>query len=134
MKSSLERLIPQPVIVPEEPEFALARGAALAAANVPGAEASTCGLAYSQDPDELSHSTRPRSNWPTRIHRRPCSTPSEVTMSWARRTTEADPRVRIPIGNVAAATLVIGAVTLAMLVAGNVRARRRQGLHPSRSG
>ena len=54
MKSSLESLIPQPVIVPEEPEFALARGAALAAANVPGSEASTCGLAYSQDPDELA--------------------------------------------------------------------------------
>ena len=40
-----------PVIAPEEPQLALARGAALASANAPRYDASTVGLAYSQDPD-----------------------------------------------------------------------------------
>ena len=119
VKSSLERLIPQPVIVPEEPEFALARGAALAAANVPGAEASTCGLAYSQDPDELSE-----------IDQAPIKLADANTQAALFDSITSDdvvvpphhedgPRVRIPIGNIAASIVVIGAVTLAMSVAGN---------------
>ena len=40
-----------PVIAPEEPQVALARGAALASANAPRFDASTVGLAYSLDPD-----------------------------------------------------------------------------------
>ncbi len=121
VKSSLEGLIPQPVIVPEEPEFALARGAALAAANVPGMEASTCGLAYSQDPDELS----PLDQAP--VKPADANTQAALFDSIASDDVAAaphhggGPRVRIPIGNVAAATIVIGAVALAMSVAGNFR-------------
>ena len=121
VKSSLESLIPQPVIVPEEPEFALARGAALAAANVPGAEASTCGLAYSQDPDELAALDQA----PVKL----ADADTQAALFDSIGSDDvvgpphhgADPRVRIPIGSVAAATLVIGAVTLAMLVAANVQ-------------
>jgi len=51
VKSHLEHLVALPVNAPEEPELALARGAALASASAPGFEASTVGLAYSQDPD-----------------------------------------------------------------------------------
>src|SRR5258707_13086655 len=51
VKSHLEHLVSLPVSAPDEPEIALARGAALAAANAPALEASTVGLAYSQDPD-----------------------------------------------------------------------------------
>lgn len=51
VKSHLEHLVSLPVHAPDEPEMALARGAALAAANAPALEASTVGLAYSQDPD-----------------------------------------------------------------------------------
>lgn len=51
VKSHLEHLVSVPVRAPDEPEMALARGAALAAANAPAMEASTVGLAYSQDPD-----------------------------------------------------------------------------------
>ena len=40
-----------PVIAPEEPQLALARGAALASANAPRYDTTTVGLAYSQDPD-----------------------------------------------------------------------------------
>jgi hypothetical protein len=51
VKAHLENLLSLPVSAPDEPELALARGAALASANAPAFEATTVGLAYSQDPD-----------------------------------------------------------------------------------
>ncbi len=51
VKEHLEHLVSLPVSAPDEPELALARGAALASANAPAFEATTVGLAYSQDPD-----------------------------------------------------------------------------------
>src|SRR3954471_24257700 len=51
VKAHLKDLVSVPVIAPEEPELALARGAALASANAPRYDTSTIGLAYSQDPD-----------------------------------------------------------------------------------
>ncbi len=51
VKAHLKDLVSVPVIAPEEPELALARGAALASANAPRYDASTIGLAYTQDPD-----------------------------------------------------------------------------------
>ncbi|MBU8820112.1 hypothetical protein KL864_29965 [Mycolicibacterium goodii] len=51
VKEHLQHLVSMPVNAPEEPELALARGAALASAHAPAFEASTVGLAYSQDPD-----------------------------------------------------------------------------------
>ena len=51
VKSHLEHLVSLPVSAPDEPEIALARGAALASAHAPAFEATTVGLAYSQDPD-----------------------------------------------------------------------------------
>jgi hypothetical protein len=54
VKANLEHLVSLPVIAPGEPELALARGAALAAANTPRFDTSTVGLAYSQDPDFMT--------------------------------------------------------------------------------
>ena len=51
VKAHLQDLVSVPVIAPEEPQLALARGAALASANAPRYDTSTIGLAYSQDPD-----------------------------------------------------------------------------------
>ena len=51
VKGHLEHLVSLPISAPEEPELALARGAALASATAPAFEATTVGLAYSQDPD-----------------------------------------------------------------------------------
>jgi hypothetical protein len=51
VKAQLTELVSVPVIAPEEPQLALARGAALASANAPRYDTSTVGLAYSQDPD-----------------------------------------------------------------------------------
>ena len=54
VKAHLQDLVSVPVIAPEEPQLALARGAALASANAPRYDTSTIGLAYSQDPDETT--------------------------------------------------------------------------------
>ena len=51
VKAHLEHLVSLPVSAPEDAELALARGAGLASAAAPSFEASTVGLAYSQDPD-----------------------------------------------------------------------------------
>jgi hypothetical protein len=51
VKPQLETATWLPVSVPEEPELALARGAALASASAPLFVASTTALAYAQDPD-----------------------------------------------------------------------------------
>ncbi|WP_159234774.1 DUF7159 family protein, partial [Mycolicibacterium vanbaalenii] len=51
VKVHLEHLVALPVNAPEDADMALARGAALASAAAPAFEASTVGLAYSQDPD-----------------------------------------------------------------------------------
>ena len=98
VKSSLERLIPQPVIVPEEPEFALARGAALAAANVPGADESTCGLAYSQDPDELAALDHVPVKLADADTQAALFDSIASDVSWARRTTERTPGCESPSG------------------------------------
>jgi hypothetical protein len=51
VKERLADLVGVPVMAPEEPQLALARGAALASASAPRYDASTVGLAYSQDPE-----------------------------------------------------------------------------------
>ncbi len=48
VKAHLQGVVSAPVIAPEEPELALARGAALASASAPRYDTSTIGLAYSQ--------------------------------------------------------------------------------------
>ncbi|WP_437435952.1 DUF7159 family protein, partial [Mycobacterium avium] len=50
VKPALEAASPVPVTGPEEPDMALARGAALASANAPLFASSTAALAYAQDP------------------------------------------------------------------------------------
>jgi hypothetical protein len=56
LKPTLEAATPLPVTAPEEPDMALARGAALASANAPLFASSTAALAYALDPStgELS--------------------------------------------------------------------------------
>jgi hypothetical protein len=54
VKSHLQDLVSIPVIAPEEPELALPRGAALAAANTPRFDTTTIGLAYSQELGDIT--------------------------------------------------------------------------------
>ena len=68
----------------------------------------------------LPHSTTSRSNWPTRIHRRPCSTPSQVRCR-GPAATRSGPQGANPLRERRGRDVVIGAVTSAMLVAANVQ-------------
>ena len=52
IKAHLTHVLSLPVIASEEPQIALARGAALASANTPRFDTSTIGLAYSQEAGE----------------------------------------------------------------------------------
>ncbi|WP_419866289.1 hypothetical protein [Mycobacterium scrofulaceum] len=59
LKPALEAAAPLEVTAPEEPEMALARGAALASANAPLFASSTAALAYALDPGTGEVSPRP---------------------------------------------------------------------------
>jgi hypothetical protein len=59
VKAHLKGLVSLPVNAPEESGLALARGAALAAANAPMFDATTAGLAYSLDPDGATAGNQP---------------------------------------------------------------------------
>jgi hypothetical protein len=111
VKSRLESLVAVPVIVLEEPDLGLARGAALAAANAVGVEAPTVCLAYSQDPDgdgvKLSAANTV------------VVPPLEVELeddldSVVARIGRALP---VPVGSLVGAICVVGVVTLVMALA-----------------
>jgi hypothetical protein len=119
VKANLESLISQPVIVPEEPELALARGAALAAGNAPGFEASTSGLAYSQDPDTTA-AGRPvkLSDADTEAAPIDCG---EIVDGMETGDEKDRRRLLMPVGSLVAGTFVVGAVALVMSLAVSIR-------------
>ena len=131
VRSTLEGRVSQPVIVPEEPELALARGAALAAATVPGSEASTSGLAYAQDPD----GTGALDGAPIKLS----EADTEVALSGYSDTDDVEEsadlpdnrKVILPIGSVVAAIFVISVVALVMSLAVSIRPTVDQRLAPS---
>ncbi len=93
VKEHLQHLVSLPVSAPDEPELALARGAALAAANAPALESSTVGLAYSQDPDGTTAGSDARGACQCRdaaggrsapMVRRSTTTTRRPTCNWAR--------------------------------------------------
>jgi hypothetical protein len=111
VKSKLESLLAVPVIVPEEPELGLARGAALAAASAVGLEAPTVGLAYSQDPDgnEVMLSTADTGVLP--------ALKLELEDDLDSAVTPAGRALRHPIGGLVAAICAVGVITLTTSVA-----------------
>jgi hypothetical protein len=125
VKSHLEATFALPVIVPEEPDWALARGAALIAANAPHFEASTIGLAYAQDPDggELVASTvlptGPLALTDVVTQRAPVDDSSPEPTENASEPARRQPL--LPVGSVAATILVIAFVTLTMALAVSIR-------------
>ena len=128
-----------PVIAPEEPQLALARGAALASANAPRYDTSTIGLAYSQDPDG------------TTVH--PMALADDATAFLGHADASADtadiasdpddvPERRKPfllMGSSLTAIFVAGVMALTIAMVVNVRPTADQGsddmtMHPERCG
>ncbi|MDT7758375.1 MAG: hypothetical protein QOH27_4273, partial [Mycobacterium sp.] len=124
MKPHLENLVSVPVNVPEDPELALARGAALTAANMPSFEASTAGMAYSLDPDGATAvAAAPSELTDANTQRAPVGyaetdgTDSAVEAGDARE----GRKPFVPVGSLVAAILVIGVVAFVMSLAVSVR-------------
>ena len=126
VKSRLQATSTRPVIVPEEPEWALARGAALVAATAPRFEASTAGLAYTQDPEEALSAGR------TPLPTGPLALADAITQLGASvENRRVDPtacgdaaplrhRPLLPVGSLAAAIMVLAVVSLVMAFASTV--------------
>jgi hypothetical protein len=129
VKSALGHRIPLPIIIPEDPAWALARGAALVAATAPHFDASTAGLAYTRAPDGAEPDVR------TPLPTGPLAPADVVTQAAAiaeGRTDLADGgsaaddapvRARRPllsVSGVAASIVVLAAVTLTMAFASTI--------------
>jgi hypothetical protein len=118
-KSHLEKLVTLPVSVPEDPEMALARGAALTAANAPRFEASTSAMAYSLDPEgetvvaaaSVSSDADTRPAPVARVH-------TDETSGGPKTNDAGEGRKPVmPVGNLVAAIFVIGVVAVLMSIA-----------------
>jgi hypothetical protein len=123
IKSRLEAATSLPIIFPEEPDWALARGAALAAATAPRFEASTSGLAYAQDPDEedfVGPDAMPTGSLaPADVvtkHAVVDHIERGVTRIPAERAAPMRQRF-VPVGSLAASAVVIGIVAVVMAMA-----------------
>jgi hypothetical protein len=104
VKTHLASVVTMPVIAPEEPQLALARGAALASANAPRYDASTVGLAYSQDPDG--------------------PTAQDVSLDAAANASDPharDRRTPFLVGSSLTAVFIAGMIALTVAVAVNIR-------------
>ena len=133
-KSHLESLVSLPVSAPEDPELALARGAALASAHAPRFEATTGGLAYSQDPDGATADTTgplvladvPTQLGPVREDDADAMPPLDVAARGADRAGESeDARDRrqpfLPVFSVLTTFLVFGVVALVISFAVSIQ-------------
>ena len=137
VKAHLENLVSLPVSAPDEPELALARGAALASANAPAFEATTVGLAYSQDPDGTTAGTayadspRRRRSW-----RRSAASRSTIT----RRRPICEPiaaeegrKPFLLVGSALTSIFVVGVVALVISLAVSIRPTVDQRPSPART-
>ncbi|MCW2690005.1 MAG: rane protein [Mycobacterium sp.] len=133
MKPQLENLVAMPVNVPEDPELALARGAALTAANTPSFEASTAGMAYSLDPDgatavpaALSELADADTQLAPVGYAQTDATKGAVDSADARQ----GRKPFVPVGSVVTALLVIGVVAFVMSLAVSIQPTADQRSSP----
>jgi hypothetical protein len=133
IKEHLEHLVPVPVSAPEDAGMALARGAALAAATAPRVEASTVGLAYSQDPDGPTAGDVYRANpafVATQI--RPVAV-SEPVIYDDEVVADESRRPFLLVGSTLSAIFVIGVVALVISLAVSIRPTADQRPNPGES-
>jgi hypothetical protein len=126
LKAHLEAASSLPIIFPEEPEWALARGAALAAAMAPRFDASTSGFAYAQDPDgedfaPVAMETGPLARADVVTRRADADVFGCASTETPREPDVARSAVRrfLSVGSLAASILVIGVVAMVMALAAN---------------
>lgn len=124
VKEHLEPLVSVPVSAPEDAAMALARGAALAAASAPRFEATTVGLAYSQDPDASSLAV---------TQMRPVSAPVSLVDDHDAEVVDEDRRSFLLVGSTLTTVFVIGVVALVISLAVSIRPTVDQRPNPGES-
>ncbi len=136
VKAHLEHLVSIPVNAPEDAELALARGAALASASAPAFEATTVGLAYSQDPDgPTAGSVYAAAAADTQLA--PATgEPDEVDevdeyAPTAARAVEDDRKPFLLVGSALTSIFVVGVVALAISLAVSIRPTADQRPSPA---
>jgi hypothetical protein len=135
VKAHLEHLVRIPVSAPDEPELALARGAALAAANAPALEASTVGLAYSQDPDGTTAGSAYAALAAAETQLAPVDDP--YADGYEPRTdlqvAEGERKPFLLVGSAMASIFVVGVVALVISLAVSIRPTADQRPSPAES-
>ena len=127
VKAHLQGVVSVPVIAPEEPQLALARGAALASASAPRYDTSTIGLAYSQDLDGTTDYPMALADDATAF-----LGPADAAPDAADIASDSDgvPERRKPfllVGSSLAAIFVAGMMALTIAMAINIRPTADQG-------
>ena len=114
VKPALEAATPLMVTAPEEPEMALARGAALASANAPLFASSTAALAYALDPGTGEVSPRPLG--PTYLDVWGNASPDALAYSAVADKEDVAPRQRRPMFLAGSALAGIAAVVAGVVL------------------
>ncbi|WP_082690892.1 hypothetical protein [Mycobacterium sp. GA-1199] len=138
VRSHLEHLVSLPVRAPDEPEMALARGAALAAAAAPALEASTVGLAYSQDPDGTTAGSVYAGLAGAETQLAPAGGDGAFVGDYASRTdlsaaANEDRKPFLLVGSAMASIFVVGVVALVISLAVSIRPTADQRPSPGQS-
>ncbi len=139
VKAHLKDLVSVPVIAPEEPQLALARGAALASANAPRYDTSTVGLAYSQDPDGTTVYPMALADDATTFLGHDNASPDTADIASDPDDVPERSKPFLLMGSSLTAIFVAGVTALAIAMAITCPADRDQGpgettLHPERCG
>ncbi len=136
VKAHLEHLVSIPVNAPDEPELALARGAALASAAAPALEASTVGLAYSQDPDGTTAGSAYAGLAGAATQLAPVRGPEQLMEADLVADLETPDEGRKPfllVGSALTSIFVVGVVALVISLAVSIRPTADQRPNPGQS-
>ncbi len=122
VKSHLEPLVSLPVSAPDEPEMALARGAALASAHAPSFEATTVGLAYSQDPDgTTAGSAYALAGMATEMAPLGAEPLDDIDLAAHEMPMDEERKPFLLVGSALTSVFVVGVVALVISLAVNIR-------------
>jgi hypothetical protein len=128
VNAHLQDIVSVPVIAPEEPQLALARGAALASANAPRYDTSTIGLAYSQDPDEtMAYPTALAGDATTFLGLHDDASPATADVASDLDGTSERSKPFLLVGSSLTAIFVAGMMALAIAMATSVQPTVDQG-------
>ena len=134
IKEHLEYLVSVPVSAPEDAGMALARGAALAAAAAPRLDASTVGLAYSQDSDGATAGDVYRGHPAFEATRfRPVAVSEPVIDDDDEVVADESRRPFLLVGSALSAIFVVGVVALVISLAVSIRPTADQRPNPGES-